>query len=460
MSVILDALKRVQDENRRRGMDPVATHEHETARDADAMVERLSPAVPQLQPQPFPEIEPEPPRLSPLAWVGVITLCSVAVIAAALWWFEPDFTGARANGGRPLLADLPGNDAAAAPQSGGMLPVAPATAANTAMTAEDQVGEQNAQRAMPTPIGRDATAADDLSDLSGSLPPESSATEPEVASEPAFDLRVRQRAPASPDSGERAAPGNGAIRLSSSSPSERDSVPSTGESSERAGAGAWGDPSGNPFAAREPATDTRTATRGTLIDPGVRSGFERGLQLQKAGDLSGAEDAYLRALKSDPNNAQINANLAVLYEALGRFQLAERHLRQAINVAPKNPAAHNNLGVVLYRMGNYDGALIEFDRALSLNSGQLDAYTNKGLIFMRWGRYDDAQRAFRQVLVMDPQNALAHYNLGLVYEEMQQWDMAIESYYRFLDTGGTTHPEIVKYVSSRLPWVEARLGGQ
>jgi len=38
--------------------------------------------------------------------------------------------------------------------------------------------------------------------------------------------------------------------------------------------------------------------------------------------------------------------------------------------------------------------------------------------------------------------------------------MAIESYYRFLDTGGTTHPEIVKYVSSRLPWVEARLGGQ
>ena len=243
--------------------------------------------------------------------------------------------------------------------------------------------------------------------------------------------------------------------------SERAAIPVANEqASEPDDWGRSGGATDNPFAAREAEPENNAAVDRALIDPSVRAGFERGLQLQKAGDLPGAEAEYVRALKSDPNNAQINANLAVLYEATGRFQLAERHLRQAINTAPKKPAAHNNLGVVLYRMGNYDGALIEFNRALSLDSGQLDAYTNKGLIFMRWGRYDDAQRAFTQVLMLDPQNALAHYNLGLVYEEIQQWDMAIESYYRFLDTGGSSHPDIVQYVSQRLPWVEARRGGQ
>ncbi len=155
----------------------------------------------------------------------------------------------------------------------------------------------------------------------------------------------------------------------------------------------------------------------------------------------------------------MNANLAVLYESQGRLQLAEQHLRDAINVEPQSATAHNNLGVVLYRMGNYDGALTEFNRTLALNPEQLDAYTNKGLIFMRWGQYEDAQRAFRQVLALDPQNPLAHYNLGLVYEELEEWNLAIDSYYRFLDVGGAAHPEIVQYVGQRLPWIEARMSG-
>jgi len=468
MSVILDALKRVQDENRRRGMDPDAAHYQEAVRDADAMTEGLNtsappprqPPEPEWESQSLPVFDAEPRRLSPVVWVGIITLCSVAVIATALWWFEPDFTGAQANGGRPLLTDLRGNGDAPS-RSSTQPEVITAPSANTAMTSGDQARAQDAARTMPTPIGRDVTPGDDLSDLSEALPPESPATQPQVRDQaPAFDLRAGESEPATGGTRETGSQNGGSFSLTSTSASDRTSDPAATEVVEPTDWRRSGDAAGNPFAARESEPDSNPATARTLLDPSVRSGFERGLQLQKAGDLPGAEDAYLRALKRDPNNAQINANLAVLYEAQGRFQLAERHLRQSINVAPDNPSAHNNLGVVLYRMGNYDGALIEFNRALSLDSGQLDAYTNKGLIFMRWGRHADAQRAFSQVLVLDPANALAHYNLGLVYEEMQQWSMAIDSYYRFLDTGGASHPEIVRYVVDRLPWVEARLGAQ
>jgi Flp pilus assembly protein TadD len=454
MSVILDALKRVQDENHRRGTSPGVSTDHETIRDTEAMVERLS------APAPEPTIIPEPRRLSPVAWVAIIALCSAGVIMAALWWFEPDFTGARANGGRPLLTELSANTSPRQPANN-LQSVAGAEATSASMSAGDQARVQagaepngRVQESMP---GTAATP-DDLSDLSAGLPPQPASAQPAVRDEPpAFDLRVQDADETARRQPQASGSGAGYIDLSSNTASTPAPRETTRREEPREAA-----TDGNPFAAREVAAPADTNASNTLIDPSVRAAFERGLQLQKAGDMSGAEDAYLRALKLDPTNAQINANLAVLYVGQNRFQVAERHLRDAINVDPNNASAHNNLGVVLYRMGNFDGAMIEFNRTLSLNAEQLDAYTNKGLIFMRWGRYDDARRAFAQVLVVDPDNALAHYNLGLVYEEMQMWEMAINSYYRFLDTGAASHPDVVQYVSTRLPWVEARLenGGQ
>ena len=453
MSVILDALKRVQDENHRRGTAPGTVTDYEPARDAEEMVARLN----SYEPEAEPEFVAEPRRLSPLTWVAIIALCSAGVIATTLWWFEPDFTGAQANAGQPLLTEM-----RALPSGGGAAGSAPAAAPQqraVEMSPGDAVRATEAT-ATSEPIQPAATAEPegrDMSDLSAALPPATTDNQPVVQDEaPSFDLRSYEAAPQA--AREQPAPaqtstgsgsGSGSINLTSNSRDERS--PSPAPETRRTAAG-----NDNPFAAPERETPAEEDTR-TLVDPSVRSGFQRGLQLQKAGDMSGAEDAYLRALKLDPDNARINANLAVLYEGQGRFQLAERHLRNAINVEPDNASARNNLGVVLYRMGNLDGALIEFKRALALDPEQLDAYTNKGLIFMRWGRYEDARRAFAQVLVADPENALAHYNLGLVYEELQMWDQAIDSYYRFLDSGGSLHPDIVQYVSQRLPWVESRL---
>jgi type IV pilus biogenesis/stability protein PilW len=455
MSVILDALKRVQDENHRRGTAPGTVTDYEPARDAEEMVERLA----TYDPEPEAQLIAEPRRLSPLTWVAIIALGSAGVITAALWWFEPDFTGAQANAGRPLLTDM-----RATPTDGGVSGTAPAAAPQQPVVdmSPGDAARANAATSTDTAVSAEPNApaepeGRDLSDLSAALPPATTDNQPVVQDEaPSFDLRsyestprAEQEQPVSPQRSSETGSDSGFINLRSSA----DDEPTPARVPETRRTPAAND---NPFAAPEPEAPADAGSR-TLVDPSVRSGFERGLQLQKSGDMSGAEDAYLRALKLDPDNARINANLAVLYEGQGRFQLAERHLRNAINVEPNNASARNNLGVVLYRMGNFDGALIEFNRALALDPKQLDAYTNKGLIFMRWGRYEDARRAFAQVLVADPENALAHYNLGLVYEELQMWDQAIDSYYRFLDSGGSLHPDIVQYVSQRLPWVESRL---
>jgi len=433
MSVILDALKRVQDENRRRGAAPVVPDAGPLPgpmHGSNALLRRLS--------------APEAPRVKvrrqpgPAVWIGALTAAGIAVVAVALWWMQPSFPGPRANDGRALLTDLTADPR----DSVRFSPSSPAQGGAFMPTGSDLGAAALTSGAAPLPA---AAANGEMSDLSANLPE-------------AADFPVPARASASqPDSGfilevgNRAAPsrgGVGGIDLTSdrpAPPSDRRPAP---DRNMRSGEGVAAD-----RGRRVPSSST------TLLDPGVRDAFAAGVRAQKQGDFGQAEESYKRALRHDPHNAKVNANLGVLYEKQGRLAPAERHLRQAVSVEPNNASVHNNLGAVLYGMGNYDGALIEFNRTLSLDPERLDAYTNKGLIFTRWGRYEDAERAFMQVLALNPDDPLANYNLGLVYEEIDNVERAVDHYYRFLKTGGADHPDVSRYLTQHLVWLEGRLNG-
>jgi len=434
MSVILDALKRVQEEDRNTGRTSARAAQSPAAEN-DALVRRLAagPSAPRNE---------APMEISRAGRVGLLVLSLLAIVAVVSWAFEPRLGSLQPADDRPLLSDLTG---ARRPATNPAERSAPVTTVDPD-TDEGTLFEEFI--ATPTAAAANRTAQDLRPAATADEPPMGGRSElaamPQARDNSAFaDLSGNLPAAPAPTAGagEASANGEGFIRLSSdyeapaetSAQNDRDVIVLDGQ---------------DASADRAPQA---------LVDPGVRAAFQDGVRMQKAGDYAGAEEAYKRALKFDPYNAKVNANLGVLYETQSRLSLAERHLRQAVDIAPDNANAHNNLGVVLYRVGNYDGALIEFNRTLALDPGVLDAYTNKGLIFTRWGRHEDAERAFMQVLARDPENSLAHYNLGLVYEDTDQIARAVNHYYDFLSTGGAQHPEIVDYLAEHLPWLEARL---
>lgn len=434
MSVILDALKRVQEEDRNTGRN-AARQGRDAAADNDALVRRLAGG-------PSESRKDASVELSRLGRVGLLVLCLVAVVAVASWAFQPRLGSLGVNDDRPLLSDLTGARRPA---------VSPAQRPEPVAATEPEADEGTLFREILSPVESgqvEAMPAAQQRPTGTEEPPrrsdESMAGAGYDTDEGFADLS--RNLPAEPSApaggGEASANGEGFIRLTSDYSAPEQSPTDTRDVVVLGGEGEQVD----------------NAPQG-LVDPGVRAAFQNGVRLHKAGDIVGAEEAYKRALKFDPYNAKVNVNLGVLYESQDRLALAERHLRQAVAIAPDSANAHNNLGVVLYRLGNYDGALIEFNRTLALDPTILDAYTNKGLIFTRWGRLDDAERAFLQVLQHDPENGLAHYNLGLVYEETDQIDRAVDHYYDFLATDGASHPEIVEYLAEHLPWLEARLEG-
>lgn len=432
MSVILDALKRVQDENRRRdvGADGIPTPPA-AVQGSSGLLRRLS------APSDVAGTSVSKPA-SPAVAMVILALALTVVIVGALWFFQPRLAEPEVNRGRPLLAGLTGgSERPLANQPRGATP--PMNSAVTEPFAPIRVGNPMGQLPQEFANGTAAEAAEpgpanDLRDLSAQL---GQGAPGDTSSQGSFRLESSREPP-----GRTGA--NGAdsyLDLTSELSGARESTGGAGQREESAGAG---------------DADGRANVPQPMVDPGVRVAFEQGVRAQKQGDFKTAEEAYLRALKHDPDNSTVNSNLGALYEKDGQLVSAERYLRQSIAVQPDNANAHNNLGVVLYRLGNYDAALLEFKRTLVLDPDRLDAHTNRGLIFTRWGEYGEAEQAFRRVLEIDPDNALAHYNLGLVYEELEAIDLAIEEYYTFVRVGGADHPKITDYLDAHLRWLEAR----
>ncbi|HUT53351.1 MAG TPA: tetratricopeptide repeat protein [bacterium] len=164
-----------------------------------------------------------------------------------------------------------------------------------------------------------------------------------------------------------------------------------------------------------------------------------------------AEDDYKKALELDPKNAVARNELGLLFQRMGRHDLAIPEFQAAIAADPDLFVAYNNLGASLIATRRFDEAIkvlqqgiarkpphkgfflyqnlgiaflyagklpqaeAAFLLEIALNPEHLDGYVNLGNIYLITGRYDDAVFEFYRVLVSDPDNRQALINIGIAY---------------------------------------------
>ncbi|MFX7988902.1 tetratricopeptide repeat protein, partial [Acinetobacter baumannii] len=76
-----------------------------------------------------------------------------------------------------------------------------------------------------------------------------------------------------------------------------------------------------------------------------------------------ALDALTRARALLPADAEVAANLGVLWMGRGDWPRAHEALRDAVRLQPRLAGAHNNLGNVLLALQRPDEALLAFETA-------------------------------------------------------------------------------------------------
>lgn len=124
------------------------------------------------------------------------------------------------------------------------------------------------------------------------------------------------------------------------------------------------------------------------------------------GDFPVAVDAYRNLLRLHPNDPDLHAELAALYEQQGDFELSRRHLGTALAGDPRNVTAQLALGRVLIKGGSIQDALAPLNQALSLaiQADNAEAKANTlqalGIAYKFLGRTDEALANVRDSLAI------------------------------------------------------------
>ncbi len=222
--------------------------------------------------------------------------------------------------------------------------------------------------------------------------------------------------------------------------------------------------------------------------------FNLGTVLYGAGDLSGAEKALDRAVRSQPGYGEALYNLGLVYMAQEHYDRALKILRDARSVQPRN------LDVILSLSRAYvlSDSLAKADQvlqnALKEWPGQVSVYQNLADIQLRLGhipqavahaltavlhapenptgfkllahiyehntqgeRYgpgfdsEKAIRAYQRALILDATDVATHFNLGVLYGRLGNWADSWKAFKK-AEAIDPQYPGVVKW----LPEVEKR----
>ncbi len=175
--------------------------------------------------------------------------------------------------------------------------------------------------------------------------------------------------------------------------------------------------------------------------------FAEAVQLQQAGNASGASLAWRRLLSRHPELADGWINYAACLRRSGRMEEAQAALAKAddpgnestallleraeillasgqpeaaldaqlraVKLDPADLAARFGLGRLYHRLGRGAEALAADEAALALAPNHPGALVNRSASLLRLQRTDEAIADTRRAVALEPTNALAHLNLGI-----------------------------------------------
>lgn len=101
--------------------------------------------------------------------------------------------------------------------------------------------------------------------------------------------------------------------------------------------------------------------------PELSSHFEEGDTLFRAGQYQEAEQFFLKAATSHPNDAKIYARLGLIYLNLKNYSDAIESLKVAAKIDKYNPSRHYNLALAYFGKKDVQHAIVSAREAISLD---------------------------------------------------------------------------------------------
>ena len=125
--------------------------------------------------------------------------------------------------------------------------------------------------------------------------------------------------------------------------------------------------------------------------------------------------------------AQDHHRLAVLLQATGQQQTAERHYRRALQDDCCLPETWLGLGNALRSQGKLVDAAQAYQKALQITPEHIAAANNLGAIFLELGDLENARQAYERTVAKAPTHQGAWSNLGMVCQQQGDHHRAMQA---------------------------------
>ena len=137
-----------------------------------------------------------------------------------------------------------------------------------------------------------------------------------------------------------------------------------------------------------------------------------GAILLEMNDPAGAEQAFLGALREDPEDSEAHANLGMILAGRGENGEAERHFERAVRSNPKHAASRFNFAVFLANQKRFAEALVNALEAVQLERNNLNFRDLVGNLYSATRDWRAAAQEYREALRVDPEFGRGQLGLG------------------------------------------------
>ncbi|MGI8958895.1 MAG: tetratricopeptide repeat protein [Bryobacteraceae bacterium] len=140
--------------------------------------------------------------------------------------------------------------------------------------------------------------------------------------------------------------------------------------------------------------------------------LQHAVELQQAGDLSGAVKGYRDFLALRPNEMAAHSNLGVLLSQLGRFDEAIAEYKKALDLEPGNANITLNLGLAYYKSEHIPEAAQEFLKARQTAPDNLQITLLLADCQLRMGQNEKVSALLGPIEQQNPNDLAIAYLLG------------------------------------------------
>lgn len=153
--------------------------------------------------------------------------------------------------------------------------------------------------------------------------------------------------------------------------------------------GGFGTTAPAPMPVQDAAAEQAKSTKVSFL-------MNTGIQYANEGEFKEAEQAYLRALQTDPGNPDLFFSLSTLYIQMERFEDAAMLLNKLVDAFPDNPMLQNNLSWIYAtggKMKNGKLALRHAREAILITPFAASLWNTLAEAYYVSGLYDQALRS-------------------------------------------------------------------